>query len=129
MNTLQSNADQFKQLNANPSEAPVTMLNLLKFKKDGGRQNYLRYVKESGPFIESVGAKVTYLAKTAELLNGSETWDLVMLVTYPSRKAFIKMTNDPEYLKVHEYREAAVERAVLYATDEMTFREILKGNF
>jgi len=50
-----------------------------------------------------------------------------MLVKYPSRKAFLKMANNPDYLKVHEYRAAAVERAVLYATDPITFKEFPKA--
>jgi uncharacterized protein (DUF1330 family) len=101
------------------------MLNLLKFKKEGGREAYLRYIKESGPFVQGVGAKVLYFGKAKELLNGTETWDIVMLVQYPSRKAFLKMANDPDYLKVHEFREQALERAVLYATDPVHFKEII----
>jgi uncharacterized protein (DUF1330 family) len=125
MNTLQSNVDQFNELNNNPHEGPVTMINLLKFRQDGGRELYAKYVKESGRFIESVEAKVIFLGKTRELLNGSEIWDVLMLVRYPSRKAFIKMINNPEYLEVHKLREAALERAVLYATDEITLRDLV----
>jgi len=47
-----------------------------------------------------------------------------MLVQYPSRKAFITMINNPEYLKAHQFREEGVERAVLYATDPIRFRDI-----
>jgi hypothetical protein len=36
------------------------MLNLLKFKKEGGRESYFRYIKESGPFVAAVGASVLY---------------------------------------------------------------------
>jgi hypothetical protein len=35
------------------------------------------------------------------------------------------MASNPEYLKIHSFREEALERAVLYATDEMTLRELL----
>ena len=50
-----------------------------------------------------------------------------MLVQYPSRKAFLKMTTNPEYLEIHKYREAAIERSVLYATDEISAHELLSG--
>ncbi len=126
MNDIKSNADQFKELGKNPYEGPVVMFNLLKFKKDVGRELYARYVKETGRFLEGVGGKSIYLGKAGELLNGSETWDVVMLVRYPSRKAFLKMANDPEYLKIHKYRADALERAVLYATDEMTSRDFIE---
>lgn len=125
MSGIQTNRDQFQALAGNENEAPFVMLNLLKFKKEGGREAYLRYIKESAPFVQGVGAKVLYFGKAKELLNGTETWDIVMLVQYPSRKAFLKMANDPGYLKVHELRKQALERAVLYATDPVHFKEIL----
>ena len=101
------------------------MLNLLKFKKEGGRKSYVRYIKEAGRFIEEVGGKLLLLSKPKELLNGNQTWDLLMLVKYPSRKAFLTMVNNPEYLKIHSFREEALDNAVLYATDEITFRDML----
>ncbi len=127
MSPVNMNADQFKEMLKNPSESPVVMLNLLKFKADGGAAAYARYAKEADKFVAGVGGKMIYLGKAKELLNGDEKWDVVMLVQYPSRKAFLKMANDPEYLKIHKYREEALEQAVLYATDEMGFREIMSG--
>ena len=50
-----------------------------------------------------------------------------MPVRYPSRKAFLNMANDPEYLKIHIFREEALEDAVLYATDEITPRDLLQN--
>ena len=49
-----------------------------------------------------------------------------MLVQYPSRKAFIEMANNTEYLKIHSFREEALENAVLYATDEIALRDLLQ---
>ena len=125
MSGIQSNEDQFKRLDQNKNEEPFVMLNLLKFKKEGGKEAYFRYIKESGPFVEGVGAKVLYFGKANELLNGTEDWDIVMLVQYPSRKAFLQMANNPDYLKIHEYRAEALERAVLYATDPVKFKAIV----
>lgn len=125
MSGITSNQDQFRNLARNANEEPFVMLNLLKFKKEGGREAYFRYIKESGPFVEGVGAKVLYFGKPNELLNGTETWDVLMLVQYPSRKAFLKMANNPDYIKVHESRQEALERAVLYATDPVKFKDIL----
>jgi len=126
MSVIKNNEDQFKALAHNPSEEPFVMLNLLKFKKDGGREAYFQYIKESGRFVEGVGAKVLYFGIPKELLQGTEDWDLLMLVQYPSRKAFLKMANNPDYIKVHdEYRKEALERAVLYATDPAKFKAIL----
>jgi uncharacterized protein (DUF1330 family) len=127
METEQPNAEQFKKLFKNSNEGPVVMLNLLKFKPEGGLASYGRYAMEVQKFMTEVGARMIFLSKAGELLIGHETWDVVMLVKYPSRKAFLKMTTNPGYLEIHKYREAAIERSVLYATDEMNARELLSG--
>jgi len=124
MNMIKSNPEQFKKLDTNPNEGPFVMLNLLKFKAQGGAAAYSRYLNEASVFADKVGSKILYLGKPYELLNGSEIWDLVMLVQYPSRKAFLQLINNPEYIKVHKFREEACERAVLYATDPMKFKDL-----
>jgi uncharacterized protein (DUF1330 family) len=124
MSEIKSNPDEFRKLAKNPGEGPVVMLNLLKFKGAEGQASYVRYTKEAGKFVDGVGGKVLYLGKPGELLNGEETWDLLMLVQYPSRKAFLSMANNPDYLKTHHFREEGLERAVLYATDPIQFKEI-----
>lgn len=124
---MEINQDQFVKLLKNSNQQPFVMLNLLKFKKDGGRESYARYLQEAAKFVEGVGGKLLFLSQPQELLNGTETWDLLMLIQYPSRKAFLKMANDPEYLKIHRFREEALERAVLYATDEISPLELLQS--
>jgi len=125
MDTIKINQDQFREMIKNPNDKPVVMLNLLKFKKEGGRKSYSRYIKEANRFVEEVGGKLLLLSKPKELLNGREKWDLLMLVKYPSRKAFLQMVNNSEYLKIHSFREEALVSAVLYATDEVAFRDLL----
>jgi uncharacterized protein (DUF1330 family) len=107
------NMDQLKKLKHNPNQEAVVMLNLLKFKPNGGLESYKQYIQAASPFVEAVGGKTIYLGKPDELLNGDETWDLMMLVQYPSRAAFLDMANDPEYIKIHAYREEAVESDAL----------------
>ena len=124
MSGIKVNMEEFSRLAKNPGEVPVVMLNLIKFKSAEGQASYARYMKEAGKFVEGVGGKVLYLGKPEELLNGDETWDLLMLVQYPSRRAFLSMANNPDYLKTHRFREEGVERAVLYATDPIRFKDI-----
>jgi uncharacterized protein (DUF1330 family) len=125
VNTTKINIEQFKELFKNPNDKPFVMLNLLKFKKEGGRKSYARYLMEANRFVEEVGGKLLLFSQPKELLTGTETWDLLMLVQYPSRKSFLAMANNPEYLKIHSFREEALESAVLYATDEITPRDLL----
>jgi len=46
-------------------------------------------------------------------------WDLVLLVGYPSRAKFIEMATNPEYLKIHAHREAALADSRLIACSEV----------
>ena len=123
MSGIQTNDEEFRKLSRNESEEPFIMLNLLRFKPGGGGESYARYMTEANKHVAAVGAEMIYLGKPNELLNGKDRWDLMMLVRYPSRKAFLEMANNPEYLKVHAYREEALEDAVLYATDPVKFRQ------
>jgi uncharacterized protein (DUF1330 family) len=98
---------------------PVTMLNLLRFKPDGGRDSYNKYAKAIVPFLEKVGGEVLYLGDTATPLVQPDTgndWDAVLLVTYPSRKAFSQMVADPEYQHITHLRTEALDAAVLQPT-------------
>jgi uncharacterized protein (DUF1330 family) len=127
MSPIQENPDQLKAFQENPNEGPFVMLNLLKFKREGGIDSYAQYTKKVVPFLSGVGAEMIYLGKAGELLQGSEAkddWDAVMLVRYPNRKALLKMSENPGYQEVHQYRAAGLERAVLLATDEMSVREL-----
>lgn len=123
--STEMNESQLQELTENANQQSFVMLNLLKFKENGGREDYHRYLKESSPFGAAIGATVEYFGIPKELLNGTEEWDLLMLIRYPSRKAFLEMINNPGYLKTHEWREKGVERAVLYATDPVKFTKIL----
>jgi uncharacterized protein (DUF1330 family) len=98
---------------------PVTMLNLLRFKPDGGRESYNKYAKAIVPFLEKVGGEVLYLgdAKTPLVQPPSgNDWDAVLLVTYPSRQAFSQMVADPEYQQITHLRTEALDAAVLQPT-------------
>lgn len=119
MSSIKNNDDEFKRFENNPGEGPVVMLNLLKFKPEGAAA-YARYLKEAGPVFEGGGGKVLYQGVCNELLNGDQVWDYLLLLEQPSRKAFLNMINHPAFLKAHEQRLQACERALLYATDPVT---------
>lgn len=97
---------------------PVVMLNLLRFRPDGGRERYTEYVEHfrraSGPF----GAEVVYVGDglTALVAEPGQSWDAVLLVRYPSRQAFSDMVRDPTYQQGSHLRTQALTEAVLQAT-------------
>ena len=110
-------ADLKRFLETEPDQ-PVVMLNLLRFKSGGGRETYARYARDILPFLEKVGAEVVYLGDTSTALVAPEShdWDAVLLVRYPSRRAFSRMVADPHYQQITGLRTAALSEAVLQAT-------------
>ncbi len=110
-------ADLKRFLEHGPDE-PVVMLNLLRFKPDGGREGYTRYAREIVPFLQKVGAQVIYFGDTSTVLVAPEShdWDAVLLVRYPSRHAFSRMVADPDYQRITHLRTEALSEAVLQAT-------------
>lgn len=124
--TVDTRPVQLSALSALPADAPVVMINLLKFNKGGGRERYLQYAQEVGPHLERVGGHVRYGGATpANVIGDGEKpwWDAILVVEYPTPSAFVEMVRDPEYQKVHEHRAAAVERGDLIATSTWTMAD------
>lgn len=121
--TLETTPEQFAALTARPADAPVLMVNLLKFKRDGGRERYLQYGRDVTPHLERVGATIRYAgtAPTVIIGDGQQPWwDAILVVEYPTPAAFIDMVTTAEYAKVHEHRAAALDRGDLIATSTWT---------
>lgn len=116
MSEIVPSRDALKALARSSDTGVVVMLNLLKFKGEEGAKAYNRYGAVVSKMVEALGGRILYSGRAAEMLVGDTTWDAVVLVEYPSRKAFLQMVSSPEYLAVHHEREQGLERAVLYAT-------------
>jgi uncharacterized protein (DUF1330 family) len=95
-------------------DAPVTMLNLLRFKPDGGQERYLEYGAAVTPLLEKAGARVVFLGESALPLLGDGRWDSVLLVEYPTRQAFLDMIGSPEYQAIGHLRTEALEHGELH---------------
>lgn len=116
---------QVEQLVAAEDDGPVVMLNLLRFKDEAdgidagisGAEAYARYGEAAAPFLERVGGRLLHAVEARQVVVGPEAaeWDMALLVEYPSRKAFLAMATDPEYLKIHEHRIAALADSRLIA--------------
>ncbi|HME04324.1 MAG TPA: DUF1330 domain-containing protein [Solirubrobacteraceae bacterium] len=127
---IEPTREQIEQLAVSPSELPVVMLNLLRFKDraDGidegvsGLEAYQRYAEAVAPFLEGVGGHVLLAAQTYETVIGPDAreWDMVLMVEYPSRRKFLEMSAHPEYLKVHEHRAAGLADSRLVACETLS---------
>jgi uncharacterized protein (DUF1330 family) len=121
--------DQIQQLVSSDDDGPFVMLNLLRFKDraDGideglsGAEAYARYSVATEQFLRAVGGHLVHaIAPRQSVIGPTEPeWDLVLLVQYPSRAKFIEMATNPEYLKIHAHREAALADSRLIACSEV----------
>ena len=100
-------------------EGPVQMINLLRFKPDGGQASYARYVEAVQPHLEAVGAFAVAHSATRQVVIGDEErpwWDAILTVEYPSVQAFVSMVTSEGYQAIAHHRTHALTRAELIAT-------------
>ncbi|GHF86780.1 uncharacterized protein (DUF1330 family) [Amycolatopsis bartoniae] len=99
---------------------PVVMLNLLRFRPDGGRESYRRYAEYLGTTGISAryGTQIVYSGTGGPPLvaEAGQDWDMVLLVRYPTRKHFVEMIRDPEYQAGSHFRSEALVESVLQPT-------------
>ena len=119
-----------------PDDEPVVMLNLLRFRDQAaypegsayapctGREAYARYGGVAVQHVRAVGGKPIWMGEPELTVIGAsdEAWDEVVLVQYPSRKAFLTMAQNPEYLACTEHRTAALADSRLVAMRALTRR-------
>lgn len=111
--------DEFSSFMAEDDGLPIVMLNLLRFRPDGGRERYAAYLEVAGPLVARYGAEIVYVGEGLPALSAEtgQAWDAVALVRYPSRRAFADMVQDRDYReKAGPLREASLAEAVLQPT-------------
>jgi uncharacterized protein (DUF1330 family) len=111
-------------------QGPMVMVNLLKYRKTAaygpghaetkenlsGRDAYQRYGMVALQHVTKRGGSVVWGGPQKFVMVGDDAandWDDVVCVRYPSREAFLAMTQDPDYLAAHYHRETGLERTVL----------------
>lgn len=109
---------------------PMVMVNLLKYRAKAayeadrkeakenlsGRDAYQRYGMVAIQHVTQRGGKVVWGGPQKFVMIGDDAandWDEIVCVQYPSRDAFLNMTQDPDYLAAHYHREAGLERTAL----------------
>jgi uncharacterized protein (DUF1330 family) len=98
-------------------DAPVVMLNLLAFEPDGGRERYEEYGEAVAPSLEKVGGRIVFMGVPSPALLGEGSWDLAVLVEYPTRQAFLDMIGSAEYQAIGHLRTEALVRSELHPMD------------
>jgi uncharacterized protein (DUF1330 family) len=126
--------EQIQALVDSELDTPVVMLNLLKFAeradgdssdagdgKESGRGSYERYGERVRSMLEETGARVLFQGRADSVVIGGDAddWDAVILVEYPSRKAFLEMTSSKKYREVSKDRSAGLADSRLIAMTEL----------
>jgi uncharacterized protein (DUF1330 family) len=111
------NEEAFAAFSERAGEGPVFMLNLLEFRPDGGAERYAEYGEAVAPLLARAGGRAVFAGRPAESLIGEGTWDLMLLVSYPSRQAFLDMISSSEYQAIEHLRTEALRRSELRAMD------------
>ena len=115
---------QLDALRALAPEAPVTMLNLMKFRArsldgDGtGWEAYLRYSAHTAPLFKARGGTIVWAGDVKAVALGALAdgdWDYAALVWYPRPAAFLDMMRSPEYAVGNVHRENGTERHLILA--------------
>ncbi len=96
---------------------PVVMLNLLAFEPEGGKERYMEYGAAVAPLLEKAGGRIVFAGEPASVLLGEDSWDLVALVEYPTRQAFLDMVGSPEYQSIAHLRTEALSKGELHPMD------------
>jgi uncharacterized protein (DUF1330 family) len=109
--------DQFKQLMSQNYKGPIVMVNLLKFKPDGGAESYRKYYEATKGLMAGKGISlVVYRGNGLMPVIGEEEWDEIALYEYDSIEAFIEMNRNKEYQAVIRLRTEALIDSRLYCT-------------
>ena len=129
--------EQFTEFAHGTRDGEIVMINLLHFAKgdtdtaadtnDTGAQStgagaYRDYSDQVVKMVESRGGKVIWTGRPETVLigdGGKDDWDLVALVSYPSRAAFIDMVTSSSYQEAHTHRERGLDRTVLLACEPL----------
>lgn len=84
-------------------DTPVTMLNLLRFEPDGGRERYFNHYvlafRQIAADFAIDATEAVWIGEVRGMLAGpaEEEWDAVLLVRYPSVAAFRAIAESEAY--------------------------------
>lgn len=116
--SVHADQDILDQMAAGDQDEPVVMLNLLRYREraadgfgvDGltGEQAYREYGRKFAEFQPRFGGEPIWMGRGGLSVIGDDSWDVVILVRYPTRRQFVAMFNDPDYQAIAPIRAAAL---------------------
>lgn len=118
---------QLAKLMSLPADAPVAALNLFHFNTKAkyqpgdpefgtpageipGEAAFQKYASVAGPIIEKLGGRTVFSTPVDQMMIGpaDAAWDVVAIMYFPTRQAFIDMLSNPEFQDTSRHRKAAL---------------------
>lgn len=113
----QIDADYSKQLRSTLPDGPIYMLGLEKFRPDIERGTVRALPRRDAglfyapiPLLTAAGAALCF---TAEVVASSGGWDRVAVIGYSTRKSFVDLAYEPQFLDWHTAKELRLERSMV----------------
>lgn len=112
-----------------PADAPLAVLNLFKFNERAryqpedpefgtpdadvsGREAFERYKLVSDAKIQAAGGRIAFRTPVDQVMIGTDAvdFDLVAVMFFPTRGAFVSIMGDPEVAATSRHRDASLSR-------------------
>lgn len=119
--------ERMDALESNIDDHSVYMLNLLKFKPDGGQAEYMKYGAAAQARLEEIGASILFAGQALPGRDGSKPYDMVVIVDYPTRKGLRELEESDEYRAALVHRDRGLDHQILYALNAETPRSTTGG--
>ena len=113
---IEPDASELQRFRQEDDGRPVVLFQLLRF-TPGGRSHYVLYADAVQSILVRMGAQLLYAGEAGPPLIG-EAWDAIVITRYPSRRTYVDMLADPEYLKIVPLRRKALREAIVVPTDD-----------
>lgn len=118
MGSVHSNEAALAAMAEGDPDEPVVMLNLLRYREEAeaghgvdgrsGREAYNRYGQAFAELEPRFGGTPIWMGRARHTVIGAESWDVAILVRYPTRRQFLAMFADPDYRAIAPMRAAAL---------------------
>lgn len=120
---LRPSAEQVRLLRQHPgfTTEPFVIMNLLEFRGEVGREIYFgEYAAPALELISAAGGELVWAGAVQQALASGEAneWDYVVLVRWPSRKAFLEVAESPAYAPLAQARERGLARTTMLVMAE-----------
>lgn len=131
MSDVEPSPQQLEAFTKGDMKQPLAMLNLLRFKdvatyepgskesKRSGLEAYILYGAVAQAKVKEVGGDMFFTSLAQQTLIGPADvkWDVVALVYYPTREAFLRMIAMPDYQAATYHRRAGLAATQLIQCD------------